>query len=90
MNRSLGSRALWAAVLLLVAAVGCIRAPDISVDASGWGSRERVDTTRIPPTSNHEEAKTELRKAYREIERLRQDNEKLKRKNKELEKKLDD
>ncbi len=89
MNRSIPARGLLV-VALLLGAVGCFRAPDISVDASGWGRKERADTTRIPPTRDHTEAKAELRKAYREIERLRRDNEKLKRRYEELKKKHDD
>jgi hypothetical protein len=77
-------------VAAVVVSMGCIKTPDISVDASGWGRRDRVDTTRTPPTSDHEEAKAELRKAYAEIEHLRKENSKLKGKVKELEAKLDD
>jgi hypothetical protein len=68
-------------------ATGCIRAPDVKVDASGW-RREKPSTTGVPPTRSHEEAKQELRKAYAEIEHLRKDNAKLQRKNRELEAKL--
>lgn len=75
--------------MLLVAVLGCVRTPDINVDASGW-RRERVDTTRIPETRNHEEAKAELRKAHREIERLRRENEKLKRKYEDEKRKHED
>lgn len=78
-----------AILALLALATGCFRAPDIRVDASGW-RRDRPDTTRIPKTRTHEDAKGELRKAYREIEHLRKENAKLERKNKDLEKKLDD
>lgn len=72
------------ATLFLVVAVGCFKSPDISVDASGWG-RERPNTTRVPPTTSHDQARAELRKAYGEIEHLKKENEKLKRKNKDLE-----
>ncbi|MBN1341362.1 MAG: hypothetical protein JXQ73_01715 [Phycisphaerae bacterium] len=88
MNRSLRVRGLMVTAIL-AGAVGCFRAPDVSVDASGWG-RERPSTTSVPPTSSHDEAKAELRKAYGEIEHLRKENEKLKRKNDELERKNDE
>jgi len=88
MNRSIRARGLLVTTLL-VAMVGCVRTPDINVDASGWRS-ERVDTTRIPETRNHEDAKAELRKAHREIERLRRENDKLKRKYEDEKRKRED
>lgn len=72
---------------ILVLAVGCIKAPDIDVNASGWG-RERPNTAYVPETRTHEEAKQELRKAHAEIEHLRRDNAKLEQKIRELEAKL--
>jgi predicted RNase H-like nuclease (RuvC/YqgF family) len=83
----------WGLAVVTVTVVGltaCIQTPrEINVDASGW-RHERVETSTIPETRNHEEAKAELRKAYGEIERLRKENTKLKEKNEELKRKLKD
>lgn len=88
MNRLIRSLAVPAMTMLLAMA-GCFSGPDIKVDASAPGSR-RVDNTPIPKTSSHEDARAQLRSAYREIDRLRAENNRLKQRKNELEAKLDD
>ncbi len=87
--------------------VGCVtvRAPENIDIGSGQRSRPAdVDSSRIPPTASHEEARAELAKAYQQIRYLEDRNarcerslnearekaDKYKRKYKDLEDKYDD
>ena len=51
------------------------RAPDIYVDTGP--PPERVDSAQAPATSTHEQARTELDKAYRQIRYLEHENARL-------------
>ncbi len=60
---------------------GClsVKAPE-RIDIGGRSRPEPVDSTRIPPTSSHEHARTELAKAYQNIQYLERENQRLERK----------
>ncbi|MCK4341753.1 MAG: hypothetical protein KAY37_08530 [Phycisphaerae bacterium] len=60
---------------LLGATVGCVSvtAPE-KVTIGGSSRPEQVDSSRVPPTSSHEEARRELEKAYRFIRHLEDEN----------------
>ncbi|HUU86013.1 MAG TPA: hypothetical protein VM243_21155 [Phycisphaerae bacterium] len=66
--------------VVLLAPVGCVqlRAPDVQVNM-GPGP-EDVDSSRVPPTATHEEARIELTKAYRHIHYLEYQNTRLQEK----------
>lgn len=69
-------RSIVISATLLIAA-GCLSINKPLLEVSG-GS-EPVDSKRVPPTSSHEEARAELRKAYAHIESLERKNNELKR-----------
>lgn len=84
----------FAMLLLLVAAValvagaasfGCVqaKAPE-RIDIDVGGGHDPIDTSRVPPTASHEEARQKLAEAYREIDRLRKEVDGLKKDKKEL------
>ena len=56
-------RMVTAAVLMaaLCMTTGCFH---MNVDAGTPARRERLDSSRVPPTRDHEHAQVELRKAY--------------------------
>ncbi|MGE3181726.1 MAG: hypothetical protein AB7N71_08855 [Phycisphaerae bacterium] len=70
--------------------VGCVsvKAPERVVVNGGSGSRP-VDTSRVPPTSSHEDARRKLAEAYQRIDYLEDQLADEKRDNDELERKLD-
>jgi len=77
MKRTLVAGIVVAGIAVVVLDGGCVnvKAPEqISV---GNGGSSKIDSTRIPPTANHEEAKRELRRAYYEINRLKKEIEDL-------------
>lgn len=55
---------------------GCVNvtAPE-KIEMGGRAEPEPVDSSRIPPTASHEEARQELEKAYRYVQHLERDNE---------------
>ena len=61
--------------ITLACAAGCIsvKAPErINI-----GGSPPVDSSRVPPTANHEEARRELAKAYQRIQELERENARL-------------
>lgn len=78
-------RAMMGALMcfcLVALGVGCVQAPrEINVGTDYGRSRQtRIDSTQIPATSSHAEARQELKKAYYRIGQLERDNERLQRK----------
>ncbi len=69
-----------AILIILPANIACLsaRAPDVYINTGP--SSENVDSTKIPVTRNHEEARIELKKAYRQIQYLEYENQRLKEK----------
>ena len=67
-------------LIILPANIACLsaRAPDVYINTGP--SAENIDSTKIPKTRNHEEARAELRKAYKQIQYLEYENQKLKEK----------
>ena len=64
-------------LVLFLPACLSIKAPDnISGDFSGWRN-ESFDASQVPKTNSHEEAKSELEKAYAQIRHLNRKVEKL-------------
>ncbi len=67
------------ACLLLVCwtFTGClnVRTPDIQINTSA--PPEQIDSSRVPPTATHQEARAELVKAYNQIRYLEQRNARL-------------
>ena len=89
-------RAMMGALLcsvLIGLGPGCkVEAPrEINV-GTGYGRsrQERIDSTQIPPTADHAEARRELRKAYDRIGQLQRENERLQRKYDECKHKYED
>jgi hypothetical protein len=92
---------LFSGAILLAAVVcssGCleVRAPE-SIQIGSGPPPQRIDSSQVPPTSTHEEARAELVKAYRQIRylegenaRLRESRDKYKRKYKDIEDRYDD
>ncbi|MBN2445316.1 MAG: hypothetical protein JXO22_01225 [Phycisphaerae bacterium] len=68
---------VFVAGVLLVGLTGCVtvKAPE-RIDIGG-GRAERVDSSRVPATSSHEQARAELEKAYRYIQSLENANKRL-------------
>jgi TolA-binding protein len=67
-------------------AAGCLSVGtprEISVNTD-VGGREHVDTSSVPPTRDHEEARRRLAEAYAEIRSLRSKVDKLERDKKDL------
>jgi TolA-binding protein len=78
-------------VSLVALAAGCISVgapPEISVNTD-VGRREHVDTSSVPPTRDHEEARQRLAEAYSEIRSLRSKVDKLERDKKDLKRERD-
>ncbi|MFH1747731.1 MAG: hypothetical protein ABIG44_11905 [Planctomycetota bacterium] len=63
---------------LLWAMVGCVSvtAPE-KIEMGGRAQPEPVDSSQIPPTASHEEARQELTKAYRWVKHVERENEDL-------------
>jgi len=61
---------------------GCVEAPrEINIGTDYGRSRQaRIDSTQIPPTANHAEARQELKKAYYRIGQLEREKDRLQRK----------
>jgi predicted RNase H-like nuclease (RuvC/YqgF family) len=72
---------LVAGLFLLSAHAGClnVQAPE-RVYVGGGPQPEKVDSSRVPETRTHEEARAELTKAYRQIQYLEHENQRLTRK----------
>jgi len=66
---------------LVCSLAGCVsvKAPE-TVSVGGSSRPEPVDSSRVPATSSHEEARHELAKAYQNIQYLEKENAKLERK----------
>jgi predicted RNase H-like nuclease (RuvC/YqgF family) len=78
--------------LLAPLSAGCLNVQtprEISVNTD-VGTRERVDTSSVPPTASHEEARQKLANAYAEIRSLRSDVASLERDKKDLKRERDD
>jgi len=59
-------------VALVLVGLGCVnvKAPE-RIDVGGGGpGREPIDTSRVPPTASHEEARQRLGEAYERIRYL--------------------
>jgi len=72
---------------------GCkVEAPrEINVGTGYGRSRQaRIDSTQIPQTATHAEARQELKKAYDRIGQLERENDRLRRKYEECKDKYDD
>lgn len=63
---------------LLWLAAGCVnvKAPE-RIDLGGSRRPEPVDSSRVPPTASHEQARAELARAYENIRYLEQENRRL-------------
>jgi hypothetical protein len=75
---------------LVCAASGCVsvKAPkEINIGSSS--PPEKVDSSRVPDTRNHEEARDELRKAYRYVRYLEEEVEQLEDKAKKYKRERD-
>jgi peptidoglycan hydrolase CwlO-like protein len=87
-------RAMWCFVLgtgLLVAASGCVKAPDrIEVTVGSPRRPAPVDTSHVPQPTTLEEAQAELNKAYQDIQALQDDNARLNEKADKLKRERDD
>jgi len=68
-------------VIACIWACGCVqvRAPE-RIQIGSDPPPEHIESTRIPPTASHEEARAELRKAYRQIAYLEHENDRLREK----------
>jgi len=81
---------------VLIVLGGCVQLPgNVDVQVGNPSSSPRVDSTRIPPTSSHEEARQELQKAYgyirgleRKVNKLEEDKSELKAQVSQLKKRL--
>lgn len=88
------------AISVFVAVVflgGCSPTVKVNVPEGYAPRRSHVDSSRVPETSTHSEARRELEKAYaalqerdREIAKLKRDKDDLKRDKKELERDKDE
>jgi len=76
--------------LLGLCSVGCVnaRAPDIYINSGP--PPEDVDSSQVPETATHEEARAELVKAYNQIRYLEYRNERLTRKAADLREERDE
>jgi hypothetical protein len=74
---------------LMVSFSGCatINVPD-KIDVGYGGGSQKVDSSQVPQTRNHEECRAELIKAYGYIRSLERKNAKLENKVSELKKQL--
>lgn len=81
---------LLAAGCLFWALPGCvnIQAPE-KIEVRGSSRPEPVDSSRVPRTASHEEARGELRKAYANLQYLERENGRLQRKADEYKRKRD-
>jgi hypothetical protein len=63
--------------LVCSALTGClnVRAPDVQINMRP--PPEQIDSSRVPPTATHQEARAELVKAYKHIRYLEQHNARL-------------
>lgn len=81
----------------LLGLAGCVTAPEkIEVSVDGGRRPPPVDSSRVPATASHEEARHELAKAYENIRYLEEENRRLeekarkyKREREDCEKRLD-
>ena len=71
---------LLACCLVVSSLLGCvnIRTPDVQVNMGP--PPENLDSSQVPQTATHEEARAELVKAYRHIRYLEQQNARLREK----------
>ena len=71
---------LLAAGCLLWAAVGCVSVTAPRSVEIGSSRPEPVDSSRVPATASHEEARRELHKAYQNLQYLERENRQLEEK----------
>lgn len=84
--------AVWiGAAALALPAAGCVsvKAPE-RIEIGNSSRPERVDSSRVPPTSSHEHARQELARAYENIRWLERENQRLERKAAEYKRERDD
>jgi hypothetical protein len=74
---------------LIVSFAGCatINVPD-KIDIGSGGGSQKVDSSRVPETRNHEECRAELIRAYGYIRNLERKNAKLEKDKSELKTKV--
>lgn len=81
---------LFMAAGVLIGLAGCVTAPE-RIDVNLGSSRpEPVDSSRVPATASHEEARHELVKAYQNIQYLERENARLAEKAARYESERDD
>lgn len=85
------AKAVWCVVAILLLNAGClsVKAPE-RIEIGNSSRPEPVDTSRIPPTSSHEQARQELAKAYQNIQYLERENQRLDRKAADYKRERDD
>lgn len=97
MRRSIRAGSLVLVCVGIVASVGCVslEAPE-QINVNQSPGRAPIDTSRVPPTRSHEEARHRLAEAYQRIDYLEakvrdldHDKEKLKRELDEYEDRYD-
>ena len=82
---------MLSATSLLLGLVGCVSVTAPERITVGGGSRaEPVDSSRVPDTNSHEEARAELGKAYRYIRDLERQNAHVDRKAKKYKRERDE
>ena len=71
----------WVVATISLLITGClsIKAPE-RIEVGNSSRPEPVDSSRIPPTTSHEQARQELAKAYQNIQYLERENQRLDRK----------
>ena len=71
---------LLACCFVVSSLLGCVnvRTPDVQINTGP--PPENVDSSRVPPTATHEEARAELVKAYNHIRYLEHENARLREK----------
>lgn len=79
-----------AAAGLAWAAAGCVKAPERIEVNVGHDRPAPVDSTRVPPTSSYEDCRSELTKAYQNLQYLERENADLKDKAAKYKKERDD
>jgi hypothetical protein len=87
------ARGWWLGVAagVLLAAVGCVKAPEnISVNVGGDNRPPPVDSRRVPQTATLDDCRAELVKAYQNIQYLEDENAKLKKKADDYKRERDD
>ncbi|MEP0848488.1 MAG: hypothetical protein HRF50_16905 [Phycisphaerae bacterium] len=80
-RRVVGPVTACAGLLLVMGAIGgcvSVKAPE-RIEIGGRARPEPVDSSRVPDTATHDEARRELAKAYQNIQYLERENARLAR-----------